>query len=196
MSSQSLFVLALFLAIAGGALALILNRASRSAALVSGLSAFAAALVGLVCGLQVMLSGQGFEIQLASGFSFASFVLHVDPLSAFMIVVICFLSGAVGLYSIGYLEEYQEKNPGVLGGLINWFIASMLLVVTSWNAFYFLIFWEVMTLTSYFLVVYEQDKPSLRAGFLYFLVAHGGTALIMLAFLLLYSKAGSFDFAD
>jgi hydrogenase-4 component B len=196
MSSQSLFVLALFLAIAGGALALILNRSARAAALVSGLSAFAAALVGLVCGLQVMLSGQGFEIQLASGFSFASFVLHVDPLSAFMVVVICFLSGAVGLYSIGYLEEYREKSPGVLGGLINWFIASMLLVVTSWNAFYFLIFWEVMTLTSYFLVVYEQDKPSLRAGFLYFLVAHGGTALIMLAFLLLYSQAGSFDFAD
>lgn len=196
MSSQILFVIAILTAIVGGTAALLLNRSHRLACLVSGLSAFAASLAGLASGLIVMFSGQGFELQAAGGFRFAPFVLHIDALSAFMIVAICFLSAAVGLYSIGYLEEYRQKNPGVLGGMINWFIASMLLVVTAWNAFYFLIFWEIMTLVSYFLVIYEQDQKSIRAGYLYFLVAHGGTALIMLAFLLLYRQAGSFNFAD
>jgi hydrogenase-4 component B len=53
-----------------------------------------------------------------------------------------------------------------------------------------------MTLTSYFLVIFEQEKKeSVEAGYLYFLIAHIGTALIMLGFFVLYKSTGSFDFA-
>jgi hydrogenase-4 component B len=73
----------------------------------------------------------------------------------------------------------------------------MLMVVSVANAFYFLIFWESMTLASYFLVIFEQEKKeSVSAGYLYFLIAHIGTALIMLAFFLLYKHTGSFDFSS
>jgi hydrogenase-4 component B len=194
MSAQDFFLLSVLLAVAGAIAALLLNRYGRVANIVTGVSGFVAALLGLVAGMSVLITGQGFKLLLDAGLPFARLVFNVDQLSAFMVVVICFLTLAVSLYSIKYLDEYLTKNPGVLGCLINLFIASMLLVVTVGNAFYFLIFWEVMTLASYFLVIYEQDKQSLRAGFLYFLVAHAGTALIMLAFLLLYQAAGSFDF--
>jgi hydrogenase-4 component B len=71
----------------------------------------------------------------------------------------------------------------------------MLLVVTIANAFYFLVFWEMMTLASYFLVIFESEKrESIQAGYLYMLVAHGGAALIMLSFFIFYSSAGSFEF--
>lgn len=194
MDAQNLLLLSIFLAVAGGLAALALNKSGELANQITGWSAFAAGLAGLTSGIMVLVTGQGFKLELAGGFPFTTFVLQVDRLSAFMIVVISFLVLAVSLYSIKYLDEYLEKNPGVLGFLINLFIASMLLVVTVGNALYFLIFWEVMTMVSYFLVIYEQDKLSMRAGFLYFLVAHGGTALIMLAFLLLYKQAGSLDF--
>ena len=87
--------------------------------------------------------------------------------------------------------------PENLGFFNNLFIAAMLLVVSVANAFYFLIFWESMTLASYFLVIFEQEKKeSVSAGYLYFLIAHIGTALIMLAFFVLYRHTGSFDFSS
>jgi hydrogenase-4 component B len=75
------------------------------------------------------------------------------------------------------------------------FMGAMVLVVTVTNAFFFIIFWELMTLASYFLVVWEFDKKEpTRTGFIYFLVAHIGAAFIMIAFFLFFGKTGTFDF--
>jgi hydrogenase-4 component B len=69
------------------------------------------------------------------------------------------------------------------------------LVVTIDNAFYFLVFWEMMTLASYFLVTFESDKKeSIQAGYLYMLIAHAGGALIMGSFFIFFLASGSFDF--
>ena len=71
----------------------------------------------------------------------------------------------------------------------------MLLVVSSANILFFLIAWEIMSLASYFLVTYERDKQeNIKAGSLYFIMTHIGTAFIILALLLLYKFTGSFDF--
>ena len=59
-------------------------------------------------------------------------------------------------------------------------------VVVSWDLFLFLVFWEVMTLASYFLVVFETENPtSLKAGFKYFVMTHIATACLIAAFLIL-----------
>lgn len=71
----------------------------------------------------------------------------------------------------------------------------MLLVASASNGLLFLIAWEIMSLASYFLVIYDRnDKNNVRAGFLYFIMTHIGTAFIILAFLLFYKFTGSFDF--
>jgi len=64
------------------------------------------------------------------------------------------------------------------------------------NAFWFLVFFEAMSLASYFLVIFDQDEESVGAGLLYFLIAHAGSVLIMIAFFILYSHSGSLDFAS
>jgi hydrogenase-4 component B len=64
---------------------------------------------------------------------------------------------------------------------------------------FFIIFWEIMTLTSWALVVYERDnKESLKAGLIYFIVTHLATGCLILAAVILYpSTVGpSFSFAD
>lgn len=195
MSAQELLLLAVFLYLAGAVAALIFNGSGKFANYLTGLSAFVASLAGIAAALLVLTTGTGFRLDAPGWIPFTGFVLEVDQLSAFMVLVISFLVAAVSLYSLSYLDEYTRKNPGVLGFLINVFIASMILVVTVGNGFYFLIFWEIMTLVSYFLVVYEQDREALRAGFLYFLVAHAGAVLIMLSFIILFLTTGSFDFA-
>lgn len=64
---------------------------------------------------------------------------------------------------------------------MNTFVASMMLVITADNVFWFLVAFELMSLTSYFLVVIEENKNSIRGGWLYFVIAHVGFVLIMRA---------------
>ena len=71
----------------------------------------------------------------------------------------------------------------------------MVAVVTASNIFLFLIVWELMSLVSYFLVVFDsENKKSIEAGTIYVVMTHIGTALLLIAFLLMYRAAGSFDF--
>lgn len=71
----------------------------------------------------------------------------------------------------------------------------MLLVVTASNAIFFLITWEIMSVASYFLVVYDHHDPkNVNAGLLYLSMTHVATAFIIVLFLLLYKYTGSFEF--
>ncbi len=114
-----------------------------------------------------------------------------------MIAIISIISFAASLYSIQYLEQYKERSIGTLGFCTNLFIATMLMVVSTANAFYFLLFWEMMTAVSYFLVTFEsENKQAVQAGYIYMLVAHAGGSLLMIAFLIFFINTGSFSFAD
>ncbi|MDP6433418.1 MAG: proton-conducting transporter membrane subunit, partial [Candidatus Scalindua sp.] len=86
-------------------------------------------------------------------------------------------------------------NKGVLGFLFSIFIVSMYAVVLSGNVITFLISWETMSIVSYFLVVFDTQEKSARAGFIYALMTHVGMAFIIALFLILYKYTGHMDFA-
>jgi hydrogenase-4 component B len=196
MESIQLLLFSVTLFGAAGLASLFLRRFDRPARYTSGIIAMIASIVGGMSAIQVFLNGPVTR-DLSAPAAFGHFTLRVDGFSAFMVGIISVLAFATSLYSISYLKEYSKRGVGVLGFFNNLFIAAMLLVVTVANAFYFLIFWELMTLSSYFLVIFEQEKKeSVSAGYLYFLIAHIGTAFIMLAFLVLYKNTGSFDFSS
>ena len=92
----------------------------------------------------------------------------LTDLAAFMVCVISLLVIVTALYSFSYVKEYKGKGAGSMGFFMNLFIASMVALVTSDNAFYFLVFFEMMSLASYFLVLTEQDDNAVNAGLLYF----------------------------
>ena len=85
-----------------------------------------------------------------------------------MVCVISLMVIITALYSFSYVKEYIGKGAGTMGFFMNLFIASMVALVTSDNAFYFLVFFEMMSLASYFLVLTEQDDNATNAGLLYF----------------------------
>ena len=195
MNAIQLLLLSVLLFIIGAVASLLLNGNSRAARVVSGIIGAIASAVGCIAAILALAGGPAAFV-MQGPLPFGQFILKMDGLSAFMVGVISVLGLATSIYSISYLEEYANRSLGALGFFNNLFIAAMILVVTVANAFYFLIFWEVMTLASYFLVIFEQEKKeSIQAGFLYMLVAHAGTALIMLAFFVFYMNTGSFDFA-
>jgi hydrogenase-4 component B len=68
-------------------------------------------------------------------------------------------------------------------------------VVVVRNILACLVAWEIMSLVSYFLVIFDtRHEKSIKAGMIYIVMTHIGTAFLIAAFLLLYKYAGSFDF--
>ena len=127
---------------------------------------------------------------------FFNLEIFVDGISGFFMLMIGIVSFAVSLYSIGYSKEYEaKKRISVFGFLFNIFILSMILVVGSNNGFFFLLFWELMSLTSFFLVIYDHDKEeNVKSGMTYLVMTHFGTVFIFISFLLGYLQTGSFSF--
>lgn len=130
------------------------------------------------------------------GYLNIGFSLLFDPLSLFFIFVILLISVPSAVYSIGYLKgSYSPKKVLAAWLLFLGFVLSMILVVTAANAFIFLIVWELMSLLSYFLVIFDhKHEKSLRAGTIYIVMTHIGTAFITVAFLIIFNYANSFDF--
>ncbi len=126
-----------------------------------------------------------------AGFSF-------DGLTAFFLFLLFLGQGVASLYGLGYMKEYEEKKS-LISFSLSWvaFLGSMAGVLLVNNGFYFLFLWELMSLFSFFLVVYEHEETSNRkAAFIYFVMTHVGTVFLIAAVLYLYSKTGSFLYGD
>lgn len=124
--------------------------------------------------------------------------VSIDPLSAFFILIISIMSFIASIYAKEYLKSYLNKYN--LSSHILFFtllIASMLGVVCINNALIFLILWEIMSLSSFFLVIFENDKKEvINAGIKYLIYMHISVIFIILAFALLSINSNSLDFKD
>lgn len=125
----------------------------------------------------------------------ASLVLRIDHLSAFFLIIIVIVGLMASLFSVRYMEHYRRESLVGFYPPLLVFLASMIAVVGMADLFFFFLFWEVMTLASYALVVFERERQeNLRAGFKYFLMTHAATACMLLAGIILYVRGGSFSF--
>lgn len=166
--------LSLALYLAGALLSLCLARNDNWAIKLSGTSSLLAGLAGVAAALPVLTSTEPLLASFDGPFvAFARLTLRLDALAAFMVLVISLLATITALYSLAYLQEYRGR-AGAMGFHMNLFIASMVALVVTDNAFYFIILFEVMSLSSYFLVISDQDDEAINAGLLYFLIAHAG----------------------
>ncbi|MGL4858641.1 MAG: hydrogenase 4 subunit B [Enterobacteriaceae bacterium] len=168
----------------------------RQAIVLAGASAILAGAFGVCSALPVLVSGEVVTLSLTTPFAFADLVLRMDSLAALMVLVISLLAMLCALYSFSYVREYQGRGAVAIGFFMNLFIASMVALMVMDNAFWFLVLFEMMSLASWFLVIAEQDEESIRAGWLYFFIAHLGSVLIMVAFLLMWRQSGSLDFSS
>ncbi len=183
--------------LAGSALlSLFLASSPRALRVNAVVGAGAAALCGIVPALQVLLGGEPFGVSIPWHVPYASLSLRLDALSAFFLLPVLGLPALAALYGTGYLSPKE----GVKRLHVHWMFyqlltLSMVLVLCARNAVLFLVAWEAMTLTSYFLVTFDdREEEGRRAGWIYLVAAHFGTAFLMVLFLALGTHAGSFEF--
>ncbi|MDE2089218.1 MAG: hydrogenase 4 subunit B [Gammaproteobacteria bacterium] len=144
-----------------------------------------------------LLSGTIQTAQLGLGLPWLAWHLRLDPLSGFFMAVTGIVTLAVAFYGPAYVREYQHgpQPLSVLGLFTGLFIAGMLLVLLANDAFMFMVAWELMSLSSYFLVAYQhQHAANRRAAYLYLLMAQVGALAILLAFGVLAAFGGAFTF--
>jgi NADH-quinone oxidoreductase subunit L len=82
----------------------------------------------------------------------------IDGLSAMMMCVVTFVSLAVHIYTIGYMEEDDGYNR--FFSYISLFTFSMLMLVMSNNMLQLFFGWEAVGLVSYLLIGFWFNKPS------------------------------------
>lgn len=193
-----LFLLALGILILSAFLSIAVLDRPRFSSLLGLGGAVCASLIGMVPVLSVLLGGEKILFRADWGLPFASFYLGVDKLSSLFLLLILLLSALSAVYGYSYLLFYKErKTLGVPWFFFNILVASMMLVVSARNAILFLVAWEVMSLSSFFLVTFEHEKENVRkAGWTYLVATHLGTAFLFVLFLLLGRESGSFDFEN
>lgn len=128
---------------------------------------------------------------------FGNVVFEIDSLSRFFIILISIVTSLVSIYADGYMQPYLNKGKKVASHCFFFplLTAAMLMVVTVQNAFFFLIVWELMSLASFFLVIFEDDKKEvLSAGIKYLIYMHISVIFIIAAFALMSVYSGSYDF--
>jgi formate hydrogenlyase subunit 3/multisubunit Na+/H+ antiporter MnhD subunit len=125
------------------------------------------------------------------------FHLRLDGLSAYFLLLIGGVTAGVSTFAAGYFRKGEGTPPGLICLEYHVFLASITMVVLADDAYVFMVMWETMAFSSFFLVLANHRIPEIRqAGYLYMLVAHIGALGILLCFGLLQANTGDYTFAN
>jgi len=174
-------------------------------ALVPAGNAFFARRLAFPLGALIGLALAGFGLQaiwlptqqmtLPLGLPDLPFHLRVDPLAGFFLTLLGSVSAGISVYATGYFREETAGRLALIGLQYHVFLASMAFVILADDAYMFMVAWETMALSSYFLVTTDHHLPAIRsAGFLYLLIAHLGAIAILLCFGVMHGGQGDYTF--
>jgi NADH-quinone oxidoreductase subunit L len=131
-------------------------------------------------------------IDLGAGGSF-SIGVYIDGLAAVMLVVVCFVSLMIQLYSGGFMEG--DPRFAWYYAVLNLFTASMLVLVLAPNFIELYVGWELVGLCSYLLIGHWYEKPSARdAALKAFIVTRIGDAALFIAIIIFWARTGTTSF--
>ena len=158
----------------------------------------AASLCALIPVLYVLAGGTPVDLRAAWSLPVGSFHLHLDLLSAWFALPVILVSPIVSFYGTGYLRRHDRpRETDACGFFLQLLTGGMLFVLLASDGLLFLLAWEIMSMAAFFLVVFEHEEHEVqRAGWIYLVATHLGTAFLFAMFVLLGSRCGSFDFGD
>lgn len=122
-------------------------------------------------------------------------VVGLDGLSTFFLFPVFLMGGLGAIFGLGYWPQRRHpsncRKVSLFWGLLT---AGMSLLVISRHAMVFLLGWEVMALSAFFLISAEDHRLECRkAGWLYLAATHIGTLVLFALFALWKHATGSFD---
>jgi multicomponent Na+:H+ antiporter subunit D len=146
-------------------------------------------LIGLM--LWAVREGQGFEwrLPLLPGLDL---VLKADALSLLFASLSALLWLLTTVYAIGYLE--RSPNRARFFGFFSLCVAATMGIACAGNLFTFFVFYELLTLSTWPLVVHRGSYASLAGGRTYLIYTLAGSALFLAGLVGLHLIGGGHDF--
>ena len=155
----------------------------------------AGATAGLAAALAVLLGTADWEWRSAFTLGGEFVHLRLDGVSALFLALLCVVGGTGAVYAREYWSE--EHYPASAPRGRAWWTAlltSMGLVLLCANGLHFLIAWELFTVSAFFLVTLDRQRPEVRAaGWLYLVASHVGTVCLFAFFSTLAARTGSWE---
>ena len=120
---------------------------------------------------------------------------RLDALSGAFLFLLGAATTGISMFAAGYFRKGEGTAPGLLCLQYHLFLAAMGFVLVADDAYGFMVAWETMALSSYFLVTAQHGLPEIRrAGYLYLLIAHVGALAILLCFGVMQGGSWQFTF--
>jgi hydrogenase-4 component B len=191
------FLLSVLLIVCGGILSLLLWRQFTLMKVLGALG------IGIGCalGLKVAATQLFHPVSQEVTFTYLNTLtlsFNMDALSAFFLIAIFAISLLAALYSFHYMDKKDKALRTSTNYLFfSLLVASMALVVTAGNLITFMLSWELMSLSSFFLVIFNfEAEENRKAGYLYLIFSQVGALFILAAFGVIHAHTGSFGFGD
>ena len=140
---------------------------------------------------------QTVELTIRFGSFVGDVLLKIDGLSAWFILIINFTVLTGFFYGSGYLKSYTltKARIGFHQIMFHIFHLSMLFVCMIQDGLAFLVIWEIMSLSSLMLVLFDhENRKTYLAGLNYFVQMHIGVTFLTIGFIWVYQQTGSFSF--
>lgn len=189
-------ILSIFTLLTGGFVSMLVKNEYKMK--VCALASFISTLLALKPLWMVLYKGIPLEAFFKGSSLFGFVNLVLDPLSAFFYLVISVMSLFGIIYANGYLKSLVQKGVNLSSHsfFLMMLIAAMLGVTIVQNSLFFLVAWELMSLASFFLVIFEGDKKEvLSAGVKYLIYMHLSVLFLIAMFAILINGADAMDFA-
>ena len=195
--APDLFILLGALLIAcSGVPALWMNRHSATGQKTAAIIMAAGAVCGLAGALAAVLSGSTSAYEIAWGLPFGACEIAVDPLSGLFLLPVFLVPSCCAVYSVRYWPAAEHhETVRKLTFFFGPTVAAMVLLIVARNSVLFLIAWEVMALSAYFLLAAESDRKEVReSGFLYLAATHTGSLALFAMFANIRVMTSSYQF--
>jgi len=108
---------------------------------------------------------------------------RADALSAIFVLLAAFLWWVVSIYSPEYMKQEGRARSFDISTLLT--LSAVLGVFLAGDLFTLLLFFELMTITSFFWVVHRRDEYAIRAGYFYLFFSIAGGLLLALGIVLI-----------
>jgi len=158
--------------------------------------AVAGSLLGLVGGALAIGAAGGAGLDFPSPVPGLRAGLAVDALGAFFSLPVFLVGGLGALFGVAYWSpRLHPRNGHRLRFCYGLLLASLVFITLARDGIVFLIAWEGMALTNFFLVTTEEEDPGIRkAGWLYLLYSHVTILCLFALFVLERQMTGDFAF--
>jgi formate hydrogenlyase subunit 3/multisubunit Na+/H+ antiporter MnhD subunit len=168
---------------------------TRNRAITTFVAVAVQAIIASFIAVSVFING-AVNFSYAGSFTTGAIPVKVDFLSAWFILIISFGFVTGAWYGMKYMKSYIADKAGLALHSIAFLLAftSLVDICITGNGIVFLVLWEIMALSSFILIIYEnQKRDTLKAGINFLIQSHISILFLTIAFIVARVRTGTFD---